>query len=122
MPGWNDPDKNNTDETIIKITQPGSGIGGSWEFVMDYEYRQSYTKYTKTYSWSFDNHGQYKYYEEIAETIYRNIDLTKLSDLSEGFELGYCYWISGKGIGGGIAAEGGHGDGQHRHFGTGVDD
>lgn len=65
MPGWNDPDKNNTDETIIKITQPGSGIGGSWEFVMDYEYKQSYTKYTKTYSWSFDNHGQYKYYEEI---------------------------------------------------------
>ena len=70
-------------------------------FISEFQDRASYEKIVVTDNIIRNN----KYYEEIAETIYRNIDLTKLSDLSEGFELGYCYWISGKGIGGGIAAE-----------------
>ena len=40
-------------------------------------------------------------YEEIAEQVVNEIDVTKLNNM----DLDLCYWISGKGIAGGIASE-----------------
>ena len=47
----------------------------------------------------------YNYYKEIAESLYNKIDISKLDSLVDKYDLKYCYWISGKGIAGGIAAE-----------------
>lgn len=48
------------------------------------------------------------YYKEIAESLYNKIDISKLDSLVDKYDLKYCYWISGKGIAGGIAAEFAH--------------
>ena len=44
-------------------------------------------------------------YDQIARDIYSKISTDKIDALETEYGLDYCYWISGKGIAGGIASE-----------------
>lgn len=44
-------------------------------------------------------------YDTIAKKVYEKIDITRLMSLEPEYNLDYCYWITGKGLAGGVATE-----------------